>query len=1482
MTTANTEVHAMFESAKYTITYSGKYTNDGAVWNDISATQGTFTVKNGNNDVTSGASLSYNTTLTLTATPGSGYAVEGVYWSTDNGTTWTKVECTVSNGVYSNNTFKVINNYLLEARFIKVYKLSAFDSYEMNNSQVTFVTAPPKSIQIKHTDAHGTATTYTYSYDGTKTAGNPDSPDGSKPAALAIASGTYGQGNYIQYYAGDEITLTYSAMASSEILKGVFYDNTKSFYVNKPDSDHFVAHSHPTTPAIYMNSTYYNTTQLDSRDFSGVTADNDAHSVKFTGTQDYKNIDVEIGTKRKVYFSDYTNTVINSKNTDDYYYDREDLSVAGDQLTVKAKQSATQTNKIVASGIKFYRATESGGRGTELTTTEILDFELSVSGSESTSSSSADGAEIVINGKMPTFDLYIDLNMQNSYTLKLGTKVVCSLGEANVIYLKQKANTISIAGTTTLNANTSGYVTTDTTSVNTGTTATLTVSGITSGYSSPLRIYLDADTKDLDVVATAIYSDLYVSNGYDVGSTVKTDAVTVEPVVDGVVKTSGQTGYFNVNASTTYIEDPDNTKCHEGTVTKYSPSKKGATVRITKKAGGNDKIVAFLVYDIDNKTVRAEKNITKGTTADSKTPYYFDLTLANEKQNLYIVPIVEEAGAKVTITFDATQLNRAQWGDIVTAYTWYKNGDAPGLGAYPGQPMIPSDDMSTWTTTFTATKGGNELAGITFSNYVDGAHSWLGRSGVMGSEVNSGTQNISTSGGIITQYNIMKDTDWDSKNKVYKGTYNKANFKAQTYDYHEPLALYNRYSASDENVSITFQMKDGNSSLISWKHTEFDDNNILNLPAGWGKLNWEYLTNAKGDKYIDMNGNPMNTKPTASFYVASKGQVIYNNSTMNYVFHGGHNYQMKGYDATYSDPASGQSRGSYTRTALAAGQWSSDITYGGATALNMKYAVQWYVYDAQGNYITTVLFAGIADLSSNNIDTYIGKVLEDQGYAVDGKSVAICYDKPRYMYGDWDSVTYSASNINSGPYFDAYRFEGQWIAAGQTDTVKVNVEVAMMTDSGEELAHSNTAGYGNATAALRSGINFGKSNYATAATDGSWAQTAASDAKLNGIVLNASAQNFIGWYYYDANTGDFTKATYSSNENFYPNYTNKDVTYYAVYRASAVYNYIYEGREGERTYSATGNDLTPEEMAVGDNQNKVFYDNHSADVLAKLPVGIGVFKKNIDFSAANADSWTKNNDKQYILKLSGFEVTLPTYTLTAHYKGANNEEKTITKTEVYNGTAVDLTVLNKGSEVTTEYSKKFLGWYAYDHGVRGDLLSTQQNYGLRLTRDQAIIAVYDENGSTTRDEDSEGWKIFIDENEVNKELTTSSSGVFYNDTIVRVRKGSDAKATLPTNAKIGVLVISDNKIENANLTNYTDTQLKTLVTSIANGKTMKAKSGISITNMQASAQTNFNRTDIAVRSDFAKNNGTRYSVYAYFYDGDNYTFSEVSGVKTYE
>ena len=354
---------------------------------------------------------------------------------------------------------KITEAKTVYARYYKVFKLSAFDSYVKDNSTtVRFVTAPPKNITVKHG-----ADTYTYNFDGTAPGGHPgtpDDPNATYPDPLPVNSGgTYGQGNYIQYLAGDEITLIYSAMASSETFKGVFYNNSVEYYLAKPSALGYIPHDYAADHTLYMDFAYYEAGQIPSG-LPSTTVDPSTHSIKFTGTQDYKNIDVEVGTKRKVYFSDYTNAIIGSKNTDDYYADGEALSeTTGEnpkQLTVRAAKSSSQTNVIVGSNVEFYRATAEGGKGEALTTTEVTTtYELSVTNDESRASSSADGTALVISGKMPAFDLYIELNMTNSYTIKLGSKLVSDLNGSKT-KLREAATAVTAAsGGTTLTCTTS-------------------------------------------------------------------------------------------------------------------------------------------------------------------------------------------------------------------------------------------------------------------------------------------------------------------------------------------------------------------------------------------------------------------------------------------------------------------------------------------------------------------------------------------------------------------------------------------------------------------------------------------------------------------------------------------------------------------------------------------------------------------------------------------------------------------------------------------------------------------------------------------------------------------------------------------------------------------------------------------------------------------------------------------------------------------
>lgn len=1023
-------------------------------------------------------------------------------------------------------------------------------------------------------------------------------------------------------------------------------------------------------------------------------------------------------------------------------------------------------------------------------------------------------------------------------------------------------------------------------------------------YSAPIRIYAYPG-HGIDVDATPVYSNLYVSNGYSVGSTLRTDAVTVQPVYDNNVVTNGQTGYFVIQDKETFSPSK------EGAVHKFIPKQKNATVRITKPCRGADKVSAFLVYDLDNDKVYSLKDIK-----NSGTNYYIDLTV-KLKQNLYIIPIIEAENSDVTVNFDATQLNKTQWGDLVCCYAWYGSGGGDALGAFPGQPMVVSDDMGSWTAKFpsTITKNSTEytIAGITFSNGVDGTQSWLGTTGGGGTKVMSTVtySNTSVPDGVGSIASVADDGLIKQYNKIVSGKedeYSRQNFKAQTYDYREPIAIYNNADHTESvETTITFAMKDGNTSLLSWRHAELLNSNIIDNE--WGGLTWEYLTNSTGNKYSDLNGRAMEDKPTATYYIAAKGGYVYHNGNATAAFYSGKSYDTADHsyvnfdhyktsgtnwyeqDAQpvneFNDNGTVKSRKSYTNYGWTHDSCPSTVTYGDATnttadpnEIDFDYAVQWYVYDAAGNYITTVLSSAFADMNSAKTQSYIARELENKGYAVDGKAVAMCYDKPRYYYWDSDSVTYGASKgsgsgkVNSGEGFAGYRFTGQWYSTVKTEPVTVDVRVGMMTSDGEIVSKSNVAGYGNASV-VYSTVNNTASYPSEIHSDGTKSLTIAlADGEKSIVKLDASSTNFVGWYYYDGNTGEFTKASYDKNSDFFP-HVAKDVTYYAMYSASATYEYQYTGREGAKAYSVAGGELSEGEMEDGSILN---LSNRLSAIKSGTyaPIGkISVFKRTLDFAKkadgtdvdgsnfSNKRAPSDSSNVPYFLFGSGFKNVADTVTLTAHYKDASGNNQTTAVSEVYNGQAVELKDGTGKGYGHLWTGHKFLGWYAYDGSTIGELLSTQAIYGMRLTGNQDIIAVYESDGSgKTLPTASDTWHAYIDENVVTKEMYSADDGMYYNDTIVRVRNDNGVTVALPEGAEVGVLMINDYG-KNLTTTGYEDS-LTTYANGLASGKTGKIGSeGLRVTKVSTTSVTNFNRTDIAIRGKYSNLKGSKYTVYAY-------------------
>ena len=967
------------------------------------------------------------------------------------------------------------------------------------------------------------------------------------------------------------------------------------------------------------------------------------------------------------------------------------------------------------------------------------------------------------------------------------------------------------------------------------------------GYSTPITIYYDpngSDNKDkkLYVKSTPVYPRIHVSSGYKDIDTSSPSHVKIQ-VNDGTAYYNDDAagdkadGYMNIHGSGWNPNE-------EGHVSDIEVKARNAKLTLTKTtANANYKVSNFVVYNMTANTVKAYPAVA--TANDNE--YQCDKIYTHDNDRLYIVPIVEYCGSseKITVIVNSTDLDYSKWGRLVGCYAY---GSIHNNGDYPGQLMVPSDDGKSWKATFEATG----ITAIMFTNYVSDAANatFLNMSGVLGSvsTTGSGTDGSpyvkTATGGYVNTYNSITGTD--------KGLYDQINFKAQTYDYREPIAYFNNKKTTD--ITLTFAIKTGNSNLISWKHSELISHNILTMEPDpdWDKLEWEYLTDSSGNKYADLNGYALPEKPAASFYIAAKAMVIYDDNTMQRVFGSG-----KYGDAT-------------TEVVSSSGFDYKD--YKGYTTdnLDMNFAVQWYIYDASGQYITNVLSAGFADKSSkNNAMSVVTQRLLDLGYAVEGRSVKISYDKARYCYDNHDSKP------NSGNNFDVYRFTGQWYQDDATRLAKVYAKVGIMTDSGEDVADASTAAYGSASVSIdRSKASLSALCGTDYEDDVDFGYSAVTDGDKGVITLKASASNFKGWYHYD--TDNKLQLDTTSRE-FTPSYMN-DSTYIAMYEAKVNYSYTYAAREGgTKAYSVSSNTkLTADEIAAG---NKVDGTLHIDDATASSPgsAGISSFKKDVEFNPI-LDTSMFSNLTEYVLTVANSSVSTASYRITAKYRNESGGLNDLETGSIQYNSVVDLKDIYEvrggtGNLVKQWPGHTFIGWYEYDNNTYGKLLSTQANYGMVMVKDQTIIAVYTDDGSgKTGPTGGDAWEVFIDDFGDTYEKTSATAGTVYTDAIVRVRKNRNNVTTLDENARVGYLIVDDN---GTNQTIDTD-KLAAYANALSKSSGMKGnitvtvgdnKSSLSVTNLFTTTVNNFGRADIAAKNSFATVAGHKYYIYAYYYDG---------------
>ena len=956
------------------------------------------------------------------------------------------------------------------------------------------------------------------------------------------------------------------------------------------------------------------------------------------------------------------------------------------------------------------------------------------------------------------------------------------------------------------------------------------------GYDAPIYIFAYPD-KTFSVQASYVYPHIYVSNGFNGIDTTTTSNVSIK-VNNGTARSnnatndSSFTNNMKFNGAGWSPKDGSNYNV-EGHVSDITIGAKDATVTLSKTVDSDTyEVSSFIVYDLFNDSVKSYVPTASGTT------YTVSIKMQTG-HNLYIVPIIEVKAANMKVVVDATQLNKTQWGDLVGCYAWYTDG-THAYGAYPGQLMIPSDDGLTLSANFPATHNGAHLSGITFSNYLDGEKTWLGCTNVLGTVTTQGSEG---SGNIIPTYNLIT---------LGNSEYHRTNFKAQTYDYREPVAFYENRDVNAQSFLLNYALKDGNSNIISWDHSDLTGNNIKTYKQAhpsWDDVNFEYLTTADGDTYADMNGVAIDHKPTASFYVVAKGQVIYKNSALDKVFGAGKTYQSP-----------------------------TGITYpnvGSAAGANVtqNYAVQWYVYDANGDFITTMLSAGYADKTTiGGTTSLIGQALLDAGYAIDGRAVAICYDKPRYCYSEKNSIP------NTGDSFNAYRFTGQWLQQSAYTTAKVYGEVGMMTDNGEELAGSSNAAYGSVTVS----VDKSKLNYASYGKTGTenginYGEACIADGDKQAITLTASSMNFAGWYYYNAD-GDLVKLTEKEEISITPTFS-KDVTYYAMYEARATYSYLYQGREGAKSYSVDGGELSEDEMSS--SPANTVSKTARTDFGTKTPGAnaVSIYKKTITWNNSVEQSML-DNSTAYTMKISNATVTDAKFNLTYHFTtaaGANANYIGNVENVTFNN-VVDL--VNTKSLNLNSYAasgKVFKGWYECDSSgaIVNDArpLSTQWNFGQVIVKNTHILAVFGNSYYSGNDT----WEVYIDDQEVTREMYTATSGNYYNDVIICARQNKSTLTTLPSGAKVGALFVDDNGTGKVIDTEKLSVFANAL--SASSGKSGKSN-GCTVTNMFTDNVTTFGRVDLAVRADYASTVNHNYYVYAYVLINGTYYFDTTNAYKT--
>lgn len=1561
MTTANAEVRANFVLANRTVTVGKMLDIDGTGYSVANAT-----LEDGFTPTLSGAgtySVTGGDEFTVSTSAVAGYKFMGWMISSSSQTTaaanYDPDDTDLSN-VY--NMSAGIETYYY-ALYKKIYYITVYSSWvDDGPSSFHKVAAPPSRVVVT-TPESTTRATYTYVY----------SADTDGEGTTVSTTGTFNEGNKLQMLAGDTVKLYYSALSSSEAIRGVFFNNDRRYTTEDQDHnvyDHGVDvgagngsdddwdYTYEADTTLFADANYYNDEVLpagteavrhaagalvttvigdEKSNYKG-NVDQNTHVVTLPASQNYRNIDLELATKFRIFFSDTKKIEVTSENADNYYDIGETISA----LKVNAKTSTTSTNTITKANIAFYKADASGNK---IEAEPITDGSVIAATGASPATSTSPSNLIVFNGTMPNYNIYVELNVVTSYMVGVGSKCMASPNEGFTTLIDAAGGNPKLGTITTTPSvanNTTG------TKVNAGSTVRYTFAWNSSwgDYYMFLGWYQSAvDATAPDFTKPRLSTELtytltpekniriwaVATRCFFIGGGFTQNATTKEITYSG----SSWDNRYEMEYDPSWV-NPD-TGLVEGRYYFEFPNAPATGAytyfRCYDMATGSGQLTFWSQTCGDQYSGKSFQNnntdLTFGHEAgwDNNASWdtffnaytngagYFKLTSTNVSNGygasiyVYFYPRSSNTGISANSTFQwiNTYISGGYNGILTTnTYPTVTAGPSTTIGGPEGGGWSPThetvkhyqiktkngsitiakntnsatykvaafvvydinsktayavkgDDITKSTNTYTATikpTGDcyicpifeNVNANITINvrtsdlnkeiwGRMVAMYAWSGTdTPIYGAypgqlmipsddgkswyanlyEANNNKAIPALTG--ITFSNYYNATWFTAASTITDGSgttvpagYNPSSGdNVQTFDYREPVSLYmNSDSHVGVNTLIQFALKDGNTKTSNVAYATLKTNRTL------GNYSWEYLTNYDGTKHMDLTGKELETESTATYYIIAQGDAWYESSKFYHTTNNG----AKGGSAVYTYPLVNNYSGNYS--------------------------VHWYVYDATGAYLFDTLSAGFADQQDGL--SYVASLLESRGLPYQDKSVKICYDTPV----DYGSTT---------------RYSGQWYATVDTKKVTADVQIAVYSDSSI---------YGQGTPSI-SGLGTALISYTGSndreATAGETALTAGLyngydsyeiplwDAMDDPLTLHASAddpENFYGWYTYDEESDEWSFL--SDDLDFTPSF-NADITFYAVYKAKAIYKYAYTGREGGTKYYTVAStiEMTPAEISNAKTPNA---DNRRDDIVSLAPTSseIALWDQNMTFSYTNA---TKTAD--FTLTITGVTLGAKSYTATAHYTPSNTQVLTAPY-----GTVLEVSDDNISTMVahyTGQGKPYFQGWYTAADG--GTLLSYQTNFGMVIWEDMDI---YPHFAVTPRSTVTGTFAPMIDRTVLSKEFTGEGVGTFYNENLVRFQGEPYERATA---SDTGILVFYQNDVGSA-MTAPTAAQLQTIAGKLgrSNKKGTAGALNAKVVDINTTWLNNFNRANLIFTGDYAALNGRSYLVYAYWYDGSAYQFS---------